>query len=241
MPRSWATSNWLRKVWTNWRRSMLNWIYPSSIGLKEVNMNPIFFAERKSWRALIVVSPKKVKANGKWCSPKKGKLNVVLQNEIDDYQQNKYLFVSCLFQYIGKKSNLLRNMHSQMRMTIKKIHWTFKRSKQLMVRHLRHISLLHIQHRNMKRPNKLRHIHHQLAHLFSINLVKKTAKFQFELEFDTFTNLMSIFIGNFRRAEQVDTTEKPPEPPAFRSRSHSRTRSSRSCMLIDELDFSLNQ
>lgn len=34
--------------------------------------------------------------------------------------------------------------------------------------------------------------------------------------------------GNFRRAEQADV-DKPPEPPAFRSRSHSRTRSSRSC------------
>lgn len=34
--------------------------------------------------------------------------------------------------------------------------------------------------------------------------------------------------GSFRRADQAEV-EKPPEPPAFRSRSHSRTRSSRSC------------
>lgn len=33
--------------------------------------------------------------------------------------------------------------------------------------------------------------------------------------------------GNFRRADQGDD-QKPPEPPSFRSRSHSRT-SSRSC------------
>lgn len=43
--------------------------------------------------------------------------------------------------------------------------------------------------------------------------------------------------GNFRRAEQQsDASDKPPEPP-YRSRSHSRTRSSRSCKYILNVKF----
>lgn len=39
--------------------------------------------------------------------------------------------------------------------------------------------------------------------------------------------------GNFRRIE-ADMADKPPEPPSFRSRSQSRTRSSRSCKWIQD-------
>lgn len=152
---------------------------------KWIKISSIFLLEKRNYRVLIV-SPKRVKENGKWCFLKKGKQNISNQRTT----VNKMIIVFFRFSFNAvKKSNRLQNMHFQMRMMNKKIRWTFKPSNQLMVRHLRHISPSHIQHQNMKRPNKLCNIHHQLVHQFSINLVNSLLKKNKSLifKFDTFS------------------------------------------------------
>lgn len=133
------------------------------------NQNYSISPGKRNWRAL-KVSPRKVKENGKWCFPRKGK----------DWTCMKFWRTLCDFSslIIAKKSNRYPNMLFQMRTTIKMIRWIFQ-SKRPIVR-LHHIHPFHIQHPNMKPASQCHHIHHRLDHQFSINSVRNPSFLQSE-------------------------------------------------------------
>lgn len=114
------------------------------------------------------------KANGKWCSRKRGKIRKILIKIRKKINKKIYCMNS---KNVAKKKRQCPNMLFRMKTTNKTIQWIFQ-SKLHMVRHHHHMPLLRIKIPSMKVASQCRchHIHHRLGHLYSINSETSVAR-----------------------------------------------------------------